>query len=258
MSFHSIFPFISAMIFLTTGLFCFFKNRKSIVNISFSILCLATFWWQFAWTILFSSKDTYLIETLVKIGYSGIIFIPIAFYHFIISFLDIKKEKRFLFVYYMIGFVFLTLLWKGYFFIDGYRRFPWGAYPKASFLHPFYLFFLFFLAIRGVNFLYLHSKNEKTPSLKRNQIKYVLIATLVYIFSSSDFIINYGVKSYPFGFIFVLFAIPFIAYAIVRHQLMEIEVIIKKSLVFAGMFAFAFGVFVTVALLVSQLFGEED
>ena len=44
-----------------------------------------------------------------------------------------------------------------------------------------------------------------------------------------------------------------VAYAIVRHNLMDIEVIIKRTVVFAGLASFVFGVFAVVTFVLQQL-----
>jgi signal transduction histidine kinase len=81
---------------------------------------------------------------------------------------------------------------------------------------------------------------ESKDIKKYNQIKYILLALVFYIPASLDFVVNYGVEYYPFGFIFILLSLFIVAYAIVRHQLLEIEVIIKKTLVFAGLLTSVF------------------
>ena len=67
--------------------------------------------------------------------------------------------------------------------------------------------------------------------------------------------IIFGKDIYPFGQIGIVAYSTIITYAILRHQLLDIEVFIKKSLVFTGMFICSFGAFVTVTLLISQIFG---
>ncbi|MDP3722669.1 MAG: ATP-binding protein, partial [Candidatus Omnitrophota bacterium] len=56
-----------------------------------------------------------------------------------------------------------------------------------------------------------------------------------YFLSASDILVNYGFEFYPLGFIAILLALGVWAYAIVRHQFMDIEVIVKRTLVFAGL-----------------------
>ena len=97
MSIFSLPPLISSLLFLLLGVFVFLKNKKSIVNITFSLICLSTVWWQFSWFILFNIKDEFWATLLVRIGYMGIIFIPITFFHFFegSDFHFLKNENNF-------------------------------------------------------------------------------------------------------------------------------------------------------------------
>jgi len=72
--------------------------------------------------------------------------------------------------------------------------------------------------------------------------------------AATDFIVNYGIEFYPFGFIFVILSLSSIAYAIVRHRLMDIEVIIKKGVVFSILMASIIGVYSLLIFLGKNIF----
>ena len=104
------------------------------------------------------------------------------------------------------------------------------------------------------HFLY-QNKNGKSCNLKIiGQAKFLLLAFIFAITSLVDYIQNYGFEIYPWGYLSALCWLIMIAYAIIRHQLLDIEVIIKKTLVFAGLFAVSFGVFAGFASLGTMLF----
>lgn len=84
MSFYSIFPLITAVLSLFLGAFILIKGRPLSKVLGFVLLCTTTTWWQGCWTILFNIKSEQIASYLVKIGYSGIIFIPFTFYHFVV------------------------------------------------------------------------------------------------------------------------------------------------------------------------------
>jgi len=232
---YNIPPLISSILFLILGLFIYFKNRKLIVNLTFLLVCFATFWWQFSWFILFSTQSEFWASYLVKIGYMGIIFIPAIFYHFFVSFLGKTKtfDRYLLYFSYLTGVIFLIFLFFTNYFINGFYNYFWGFYPKANFLHPFYLLLLTVLAIRIIYLLLFNLKEKKIiSSYKYNQIKYLLWALIFYIFAASDFIVNYGIEFYPFGFLFILIFIGIIAYTIVVYRLMDIKIILRRSSVY--------------------------
>ncbi len=230
---YTIPPFLSSILFLLLGVSVYWSNRKSAINTNFLLVCFVTSWWQFTWFILFNIQNEILANYLVKIGHIGIIFIPIFFFHFFLSFLGriSKFDKYLLYFSYLFGLIFELILWKTDYFIDGFYKYFWGFYPKAGPLHPLYLLFLSFISIRIIYLLISFLKKEGVQSMKRHQAKYMLLALVFYIFAASDFLVNYGIEFYPFGFLFILIFLGITAYAIVRHYLFGIKVILTEILV---------------------------
>ncbi|MCM8782026.1 MAG: GAF domain-containing protein, partial [Candidatus Omnitrophica bacterium] len=242
MSVYSIPPLISALLFLALGIFVFLKNTKSITNCIFACSCLTTFIWQFSWTILFSIKNPTLADLLVKIGYSGIIFIPMSFYHFTMSYLREIRENKLILISYIIGIGFLISTWASEFFIRGYYIYFWGFYPKASFLHPFYLFLVFFLSIRGFRMLIIKAKQARSSPFNYNQIKYLFLAFVIYCFAISDFLVNYGFEFYPLGFIPIMASLGVITYTIVKYRLLDINIALTRAGIFVFVYALVLGI----------------
>jgi signal transduction histidine kinase len=230
---HTLPPLLSSILFLFLGGFVYLNNRKSIVNITFALVCFVTFWWQFSWFILFNTQNEVLANYLVKIGYIGIIFIPIFFFHFFLSFLrevSTKFDRYLLYFSYLMGLAFEAILLTTNYFINGFYEYSWGFYPKAGFLHPLYLLALTALAIRGLYLLFSFLKKKTVPTEYRQE-KYLLWALIFYIFASVDFLLNYGVEFYPFGFLFISIFLGITAYTIVKHYLFGIKVILTELLV---------------------------
>lgn len=245
----SIPPILSSLLFLLLGGFVYFQNRKSSINFTFLLICITTFWWQFSWFFLFNTQNEALAEILVRIGYIGIILLPVTFLHFSLAFLGKidKFNKITLYLSYFVAILFEISLFATDYFIDGYYEYFWGFYPKANFLHLFFLLFIAILLIRVIYLLLVSLKKEPKISLRRSQIEYILIAIIFYTFASSDFLVNHGYEFYPLGFIPILFFLGTMGYAIVRYRLMNIEVILTELLV--GIIA---------VVLFSQIFTSES
>lgn len=241
MNLYSIPSLVCASFAFILGAFVYLHNRRSAKNISFALLCLATFWWQFSWFILFNLRGDFWASYMVKIGYTGIIFIPFTFYHFVISFLGLQREKRRIILFYIIGFVFLLSVWWGRNFVSGYYDYFWGYYPKAGILHPFYLFFLSFCAIRGLIFLLRSMHKDNLPASLYNQLKYSFLGFAIYSLSCVDFITNYGIEIYPLGFIPVIISLTIFAYTILRYRLMDISVALTRTSIFIAVYALVLG-----------------
>ncbi len=81
---------ITAILIITLGLFVFIKNKANKVNITFFVLCFVLFIWQIAYGIAFSRNDLDIALYWLRIGYTGVIFIPAAFCTFVLVFLKKK------------------------------------------------------------------------------------------------------------------------------------------------------------------------
>ncbi len=258
MSIASIPPLISAIAFLLLGGFILSRNTKSAANRSFFLICLSTVWWQFSWFILFNITDLFWINILVRIGYLGIILIPVTFFHFFINFLEIKSkgERRLLYVFYFLTILFQLSLFLTNYFVVGSYDYSFGHYPKVGLLH------LGWLALLGVIFcrvIYLaivamRHKREIGP-YKYYQIKYLSLALVFYAFASVDFLANYGVEMYPFGFVFILIFLGIVGYAIFRYRLMDIRIIAQKIFLYFSAAVFSTFAFYLIAWCYLQLFG---
>ncbi len=252
MSSYSIPPLLSAIVFAGLGLFVLLSNRRSATNIMFMLMCATSFGWQIAWTFLFSIKDSSLADLIVRCGYSSIIFIPICHFHLFASFVGkLKEELKLLFASYVLGVVFLVLLWSTDLFIRGYYSFHWGYYPKAGILHPVYLAMVNVLAFRLTYLLVMEWRRKGLDPQRYQQVKFALIGFLFYFMVVSDFLVNYGIEFYPLGFIPGVISFGIFAYAIFRHQLLDIEVVVKRTVQFAGLVAAVVGV-VSLVAFVSQ------
>ncbi len=100
----------------------------------------------------------------------------------------------------------------------------------------FHLFVLFYIVACLVSFLILVQNLVVAESQKKTQLQYVTLASVIAIFSPLFHFSGAYFKWEPFphDFLFITYS-SIIAYAIVKHQLLGIEVIIKRTLAFAGL-----------------------
>ena len=241
-------PLIASFFALFLSVFII-SNRITGLNITFVLLCIATIVWQLTWVVLFNVTDPSIASFLVKIGYSGIIFLPMTFYHFSVLFTEKKSEYKIVIESYIFCFILLVLLWFSPYYISGYYTFFWGYYPKANFMHPFYLLFLFFLVYRCYYLFTSQIRLKETKPFKKDQLKYLNAALLVYTIAASDFIVNYGVQFYPVGCIFVLLSLSIIAFTITKTRLMDISVVISRAVAYGLIGAFYFLIYAGIVFL---------
>ncbi len=253
MNLQAMLYFIAAALEMSLGLFIIFKNLRAKNNLPLFLLITSTMVWQIGSGVTILSKDPALAALSTKIAFLGIIFIPITTYHLALNVLNIKKTKA-LSIGYILAVLIVPISWTSL-ILNGVNKYQWGFFFKAGPMHPlFMVFFIFFMALV---FMHLFSSYKKEKDyLEKNRKKYFFAALFMAYIGIIDYIPTYGIDIRPFGSLAVMACVSIFAYAIVRHQLMDIEVIIKKTLVFAGLFGFVFGVIVVVAMLTQELMAK--
>lgn len=215
---YSLLPAVVSMLFLCYGAYVLHSRGINRVSLTFFLLCVTTFCWQFSWAILFQMSDARAALSLAKLGYLLILFLPTTLYHFIAELTRQRGERRYLIASYsgasLLGLLLLSSDW----IVTGLYPYFFGFYPKAGLLHPVHLLQTGLVVGRGLWLLY--RRQRQAVSTERARLRYCLISLLIYFFASVDYLCNYGVPFYPPGVLFVATSLGLIAQAIVRHNLL--------------------------------------
>ncbi|MEK6561408.1 MAG: histidine kinase N-terminal 7TM domain-containing protein, partial [Nitrospirota bacterium] len=234
---YSIPPLLCAIYALFLGIIVFKKNPKSGAHQSFSLLCLATVVWlsfySINFTLSYSHPNYSVIDIIYRIAYCGIAFIAVAFFHHTIEFLGIKWAKAWNIGNYIYGFILSLLILRTNLIVNGVKEFFWGFYPQAGPLHPYFL--TYFLALLLISFSLFLKKffSADMGSTEKNQFKYLFLALFIFGFASFDFVPNYGISWYPWGYIPTTLFLSIVTYAIIKHRLMDINIVFKTSIVYS-------------------------
>ncbi len=215
------------------GVWVLMKNSSSPVNRLWAIFCVSVAFWGFGGCAFGLAKDASSALLFLRLTYVGVIFIPVLFYHFVVVFLELHRRKS-LVVAYLISIIFLmadaTPLMLGnmtWMFGQFYFLCPPGV------LYPYFvLFFVFMTSASLINLWYFMKKIEN--ELRRTQIKWFLMATAIgFIGGSSCFLPVFGIKIYPYGNFTVALYPIIMSYAIIKHQLLDIKVVIRKTIFYS-------------------------
>ena len=232
--------FSTALIVLILAVIVFFQKtpQKNVKNtfILYSItLCI----WSSGQLLSILAKTPSVSLFYVRnYCHSGVIFIPILFYHFTMALLGKVKEKKSTILFnYIVGGVLLLLNNLTPLIVKNV-----GLYPPVfryiyipGKLHPYFVGFFLYLAISATIILWksllIAEKQRKT------QLKYLLFAVfLSYIGGVPNFLLGYRIQIpiiMPFGTYLLPLYVGIIAYTIVRHRLLDIRIFIKKTLLYS-------------------------
>jgi len=234
---------VAAIYFLIFSFFILLKNKKSELNRSFFLFGLAIFNWLLFSSFAIISTNKRNILFWYRMSYIGIIFIPSTFFYFISCLINLRK-RIILVVNWLLTAAFVVLLWLSNLLIKGVYEYSWGYYPMASFAtHPLFLAFfntLFTVALILL-FLRIWGKKHVRLTLQRTRLKYVFFGSLLGVVGIVDFLPNYGIDVYPFGFVFMIIFPTIYGYAIVRYRLMDIRVAVSRAGIFLFVYALVLG-----------------
>jgi len=226
---HSVPPLLAGTLIFSCGLWVVLSNPRAVTNRAFGLLCLGVCTWLFSFFMIYSTTDEQAALFWGKVVYSGVAYVPAAFYHFCVSFLRDQQGKKLIPANYLISTFFLLLISAG-FLLDGQYKYYWGYYPKAGVLHP--LFLVYFASVSGLALWKLYwgyKAKQETEPLEAARTKYIFWAFVVGYIASIDFVQDYGFEFYPAGFLFVTLWFGIVTYAIVKYQLLEFSLLLTKA-----------------------------
>jgi len=184
--------------------------------------------------------------------YPGANLIPVLFLHFVFEICEIKFSGI-LVLGYILAFLLQTLTLTGY--MVSMRTQP----PFEYFSLPLKWFWLFDLNFFGA-VLYAHvlliQRLFTASERQRNQIKFVLLGMSIgFLGGSTAFFFAYGVPIFPYGVYLVPIYIVMVSYAIFKHQLMDINMVIRKTLLYSLVSASLAAIYVGTITLMAHVFG---
>ena len=222
----------------------YFKGRTKKPNIAWAIFLLAASLWgigSYKATTTLNETDVIL---WMRITYIGIILIPTFFYQFVYMFLGIQRKKIIVTLYVIsIFFILINFISKSLFLGELgiiFSSFYWVISPGPL----WFLFLFYYCGLIAYSEYRLFKGYRVSTGPKRNQIRYVFLATLLgFVSGATCYLPCFGIKFYPgLGNIGVsLYCIP-LAYAIVKYRVMDIKVAITRTGIFVAVYTLVLGV----------------
>lgn len=252
----NIYTFAAIIAFIFGSALAYFVGRDAWHNPSrrsFSFVTqLAALWCLFPLVASFNSKISLLLVRFIYI--TGVLVPP-----FILQFIfDVSEDHRSTLKKVILGPVYGISVCCVFFVFHPEFILNVKNHGQLFVFIPgkiFHLFVAYYISICLISFLVLIQKLKKIERKNRTKLQYVAIASMIGIFSPILHFSSSYLKWEPFPHdVFFIIYSSIIAYAIVRHKLMDIDVIIKRTAVFASLFAFAYGIFVVTTVIGQEFF----
>jgi len=259
MDFFTILPLISAVCVFTLGFFVYFKNRKSLVNFTFFLFCLAITIWMFGTFMMFLMRDNAAMAAFWdRVVYSGVIFIPAIMLSFALA---ITKNNIFnarfglMIIGYATSLIFLPIVFSTQ-FVNGVFIYEWGIHTKAQIFHHIFLaYFVVYLSF----FFYIVGQYyfRIAQGLEKLQIRYIFLAFFILaVFGSVGYLPAYGISILPFSYLSGLVFSMIIAYAILKYRLMDLRIVARAFLVYFADSVYVFIFYCALIFLLPLIWGS--
>jgi two-component system, NtrC family, sensor kinase len=229
--------FVGIFFTLLAGLFVLLRGEsRKITRYTWFSLCLLTGIWHAGRFLIAVAATEAQASAAVYVIYCGAIFIPPLFLHFILSLLQEETEQRaaWVFAYFVAALEFLLLLTGQV--TQGVRQHPTLGYYEVP-TRLYLIHFLAFVAFPSYALFRLIKACFLTElALRKNQLKYVVYATLIgFLGGGTSFLPLVESPVPPFGAPLTYFYTFPIAYAIARYRLMDLNIVFKRSLIYAAL-----------------------
>ena len=225
------------------------------IRLSFSVLAWSGAGWALSFFMVYFLKDNPLRLFWGRMGFATSGIIPAAFLVFAFLFpreqRDINLTKTIIFGFPALLFSVLSFTGQIVFSLgSGSKMFNYGP------LYPFFSIYLTGFIILG--FLFLIKTYRRTVGIERLQVKYCLLGMF---FTSSPALINNlflpmaGVSSLNWlGPPFTMIMLGFTAYSIVRHRLMDINIVFTKGTTYIFLLLLLFIPLLLISILSQKIF----
>src|SRR3989338_5683302 len=251
--------FVSLLVNGGLGLFVYFKNPKRAVNIRFAAFSLCIALWSVGSAYVNIIPNEQIALLFLRQAYLFGAFVPSLFFHFVATFIGWQKPfKCVVYLGYVTSCVLTFFVFTSY-FIEDFRVLSAYDYRIDVAGPVYYIFAIFFnLVVFGTLLLLVYFYFKKARQAQKKQLQFIFVgyffgaaAGLEYFLGVFQFL-----KRPPMDDYILIVTFAFMAYGITRHHLLDIEVIIKKTLVFAGLFAVVAATVSGVTALTQGLVGQ--
>ena len=233
--FHAIASCFSALLSMLLGFLVLFRGPRTREVRVFVWLCFVMFVWLFSYGLMEATSDPIRALWFAKIGHSAVIFAPAFYLHFVRYLLDMKEMEPLYRGYYILCVVWLAFLFATDLFIPTVRLQPWGFYPVGGVVMLIEALTLALLAAVCWILFVTGCRRARTrlSFAEYNRLTYCCVAMGVYSLSVLDYLAKFGVPYYPMGFLTNAFFVSVVTYAILVHRLMDISIVVRRSLIYS-------------------------
>jgi len=219
------------------GALVFIKGTNKQLSRIWTFFCLAAAIWGFGGIMISTTTSQETAFIWWQISDLGIFFSPVFYFHFVSVFCE-SHNNSFLRVIYSMTLISLTYGFLSKAFPGDihfvFNQFYWPYWPASKNLLFLFLYIFLYWFLLLYTFGLLSIRFRKSKGIKRNQYAYFILASIIgWIGGAANFLPTFGIRIYPYCNFLVAFYTLIFTYAILRHHLMDINIVIKRTAVYS-------------------------
>jgi putative nucleotidyltransferase with HDIG domain len=248
-------PVIEVIFCLALLVVLMISGKRHVARRPFTIFLALMAAWGFFIFMMRASADMSAALFWEKLVFASILSASLFFYRFTLILTGVRPNKYFRYAIYAACFIVLGLIPTG--LVVGGMQMMW--YGKAPVIGP--LFFLYVLCayvpiLRSAIILVKRYRRTRVID-ERVRYQYIMIGIgAMFIGATTDFLPAVGINMYPLGIIGnILFCVA-ATLAMLKHNLLEMKVVLRKATTYSLTSALIFGIFGAVIYLLSYFFSD--
>jgi len=211
---------VSAIVALTLGIYVLFKNPKSKVNITFSMVTFfATAWFLIEFITYFVPLGT--TEQLINVEWICRVFVVAFFLNFALVFPRDRKILTHKWGYLVIFAPAIVLSIIMFNFMRGIETFYWGFAPSLTFPVRLYVVY-FFICLFAALSLFINAYQNPRSDIEKNQVRWLLCGSALIIIYNLASAVILLLNVYPgpeLNNVLVTVALALYSVGIIRYKL---------------------------------------
>ncbi len=256
MNLYSIPPLLTLCCFFGLAVLTVLRGGRTKVNILFLLLCILGSILYLDIVLIFNVEDAKTALLISRIDHFFIIYLLPLYVHFFHEYLGISGRKRLLRLVYSYAFI-LMCFTPTSLYLESMQKHSFGYFAKGGILYPFFGLGGLCVNIYVLIILWQAIQKEKY-SVKKNRLKYLFVGFgIMGLMNGLNALPILGYSVYPPGnFSFI----PLIIFAVglFKHDLLDMGILIKKSLIYSLLTALLTCVYSLVIIMANKMFKDFD
>ncbi|MDP3981050.1 MAG: ATP-binding protein [Chlamydiota bacterium] len=256
MSLYASITGLTSLTFFLTGLYVYMQNIHRLLYKRCFIFSASVALWAFGYFITLLEAPNYQINIIAsRFSHSFGAFIPITYLHFVWAILKRSQRKKLFFWSYLFSAFMFLMCFTPLVVKELLPKMEFQFYPEWGLLYPVYS--ALYVVFPGYAQYEMAVEITRTKGTERTRLIYFFIAlALAFSGGVSLFLLIFNVQFPPYSSAMIILYPPMMAYTILVYRFMDIEIIIKKTIVFAGIVAAAVAAIAFPFALIQAVIGQ--